>query len=255
MKIHHFNAIISDNRYGLYHPGVKSIFITHQLAIRTGAGRGADFILKQIHDHFIKQFTACWIPDVFSLPNLSGKLGHPAHLPSNSSYLGPISRMIPMETAGKLDLLVILSGPEPQRTLLENILMVQLQKFSGTYLLVRGLPGEEPTQNPQILPYLDALALNRKLAEASLVICRSGYSGIMDLVKLKKKAILIPTPGQTEQEYLAIYLEKHYMFLRAEQKGFNLLESIQRASSFPFNLPDFDFNEYKTVLSRFIQSL
>jgi hypothetical protein len=255
MKIHHFNAVISDNRYGLYHPEIKSVFITHQLSIITGLGSRADNILRRIHFSYIKNFSACWVPDSFSSPDLSGKLGHPALLPAGTSFLGPISRLTSMISTEKLDLLIILSGPEPQRSVLEKMLLEQLQYFSGSFLLVRGLPEEEPSKTQYVVNYLDAKKLNLKLSAASLVICRSGYSSVMDLVKLKKKAILIPTPGQTEQEYLAKYLQNNHMFIRADQQRFNLAKSILKAKSFPFNIPDLDFNGYKTVLSVFIQSL
>jgi hypothetical protein len=286
MKIHHFSAIISDNRYGLYHNKAKSVFITHQLSVISGAGIWVDTILRKIHYAFINRFNTVWIPDAASKPFLSGKLGHPVPLPPQSCYLGPISRMIPMDTQEALDLMIILSGPEHQRTLLENIILAELRHFSGSYLLVRGLPegntqlpleghyhpqpaGSSMTDSPNtgssitgppfkkaaIVNYLDAEALNRKICSASLVICRSGYTSIMDLVKLKKKAILIPTPGQTEQEYLATYFEKQQIFLSARQDGFNLMKMMDHVKTFPFSFPSPDFSEYERVLSAFMQSL
>ena len=255
MKLHQFDLIISDNRYGLYHPECYSVFITHQLNVISGLGVGADRLLRRIHYSFLRRFTACWVPDAEGNINLSGILGHPTELPEPTLYLGPLSRMENLPAKSSLDLLIVLSGPEPQRTILETILLSQLTKFQGDWLLVRGLPSAEETGIPYTVNYLGTTALNQFLCDAGMVICRSGYTSIMDLAKLQKKAILIPTPGQTEQEYLATHLDEQGIFLRARQQIFQLDESLKKAESFPFQKVDVDFNQYRIVLSRFIQSL
>lgn len=255
MKIHHFDLVISDNRYGFYHPGTPSVFITHQLSVISGLGILADSLLRKIHYRFIRRFTACWVPDTDRTPNLSGILGHPESLPEHTIYLGPLSRLEHLESNSTLDLLVILSGPEPQRTILESIIVKQLRAFTGSYLLVRGLPAEQSSDIPSSINYLGAAELNQAICNAGIVISRSGYTSIMDLVKLQKKAILIPTPGQTEQEYLASYLEDQGIFLKAEQQSFDLKDALRKASGFPYQILTLDFLQYRTVLSRFIQSL
>jgi UDP-N-acetylglucosamine transferase subunit ALG13 len=255
MNIHHFDLVISDNRYGLYHPGCISVFITHQLNVISGLGVAADRMLRKIHYSFIKRFSACWVPDTAGSPNLSGILGHPGDLPESIDYLGPLSRLEPMPPDNKLDLLIILSGPEPQRSILESKLIAQLGQFKGSFLLVRGMPSALPTEIPFAVNYLGSAALNQAISNAGMVISRSGYTSIMDLVKLQKKAILIPTPGQTEQEYLARHLDQQGIFMRAEQQSLNIEEILRKAASFPFNKVHPDFNQYRSVLSRFIQSL
>lgn len=255
MAIHQFDLVISDNRYGLYHRHCASVFITHQLSVISGWGTIADRFLRMIHYSFIRRFNACWIPDMEGPSNLSGKLSHPPAIPGGATYIGPLSRMETLSPTDHLDLLVILSGPEPQRTILESILINQLENYSGNYLLVRGLPSAPPLSNPFIVNYLSATALNQAICNAVLVIARSGYSSIMDLVKLKKKAILIPTPGQTEQEYLAGYIEDQGLFMKAAQKDFRLDKAILKATTFPFKGSQTDFDLYRSVLSRFMQSL
>jgi UDP-N-acetylglucosamine transferase subunit ALG13 len=255
MNIHHFDLVISDNRYGLYHPKSFSVFVTHQLNVISGLGFGADRILRKIHYSFIRRFNACWVPDAEIIPHLSGIMGHPKELPESTTYLGPLSRMENLKTEGGLDLLIILSGPEPQRTILETILLSQLTQYQGSWLLVRGLPSETSAELPHVVNYLGTAALNQAMCNAEMIISRSGYTSIMDLVKLQKKAILIPTPGQTEQEYLAAHLEEQGIFLQARQQNFLLDESLKKAAPFPFNKVDVDFNQYRIVLSRFIKSL
>jgi UDP-N-acetylglucosamine transferase subunit ALG13 len=255
MNLHHFDLVISDNRYGLYHPECYSVFITHQLNVISGLGIGADRILRKIHYSFLRRFNASWVPDAESSPNLSGTLGHPIELPENTTYLGPLSRMENLQAEAGPDLLIVLSGPEPQRSVLESTLLAQLTQYQGSWLLVRGLPAATTTELPHTVNYLGTAALNQALCNAGMIISRSGYTSIMDLVKLQKKAILIPTPGQTEQEYLASHMEEQGVFLQARQKDFRLDESLKKAASFPFHKVLVDFSQYRSVLTRFIQSL
>jgi hypothetical protein len=255
MNIHGFDLVISDNRYGLYHPNTFSVFITHQLSIISGLGTVADYFLRKLHYQWIRRFNACWVPDAEGMPNLSGMLGHPAQKPPHTSYLGPISRLEPVPGNDRLDLLIILSGPEPHRTVVESILMVQLQSFTGSWFMVRGIPSEHPSYHPFIVNYMGKTALNQSISNAGMVITRSGYTSIMDLVKLQKKAILIPTPGQTEQEYLACYMHEQGVFMKAGQQSFNLQEALHQSSHFPFKKLQPDFHEYRAVLTRIMQSL
>ena len=271
------DAVISDNRYGLYAPGLISVFITHQLRIKTPFGSWADTLLQQIHYRAIRPFSFCWVPDLEGSPSLAGDLSHPRKLPSiPTRYIGLLSRFersgFPgMGMTGPLpalscDLLVLLSGPEPQRTIFERKVLDQLATYSGSAILVRGLPGaglkaslategtggyadksigkdtgkgDQRLQMPvppgvRVYNHLPAGALNRIINEAGIVLSRAGYSTIMDLLKLGKKAILVPTPGQTEQEYLGQYLSEKGIALCRKQAGFSLSEALSGARAFPF---------------------
>lgn len=217
------DAVISDNRFGLYNVQVQSIFITHQLEVQTGTMLG-NWLAQQINYRFIRRYDYCWVPDAEGTPNLAGRLSHPVTLPPVPvKYLGPLSRFGFKESAQKkYDLLVLLSGPEPQRSILETILLEQLGAFSGKILLVRGLPSHDhklADLDPHIEQYnhLPADRLEQAIRQSHIVLCRSGYTTVMDLVKLQQSAIFIPTPGQREQEYLAGYLEEQGLFCTLHQ--------------------------------------
>lgn len=242
------DVLISDNRYGLYAPGVCSVFITHQLRIRTPFGAFADTLLQWFHYRAIRRFSVCWIPDGEGPGSLAGTLSHPPQLPPiPTRYIGLLSRFERLPPAGageppSCDLLVLLSGPEPQRTIFEKRVLDQLSAYSGSTILVRGLPGPgvsailpgEGGIGVRVYNHLPGKALNAVMAGAGIVLCRAGYSTIMDLLKLGKKAILVPTPGQTEQEYLGSYLSGKGIALCREQSTFSLSGALAQAQDFPF---------------------
>ena len=198
------DGIISDNRLGICHKNIPSVFITHQLNVLSG---NTTWLSTQIHQIYIKKFTECWIPDVEGNPNLSGKLGHLKKSIFPVKYMGPISRIEKKELPKKYDIMALLSGPEPQRTFLEHILLNQLHAYQGNILLVKGVIEEEQTivrdNHITIYNFMNSTQLQKAFNESEIVISRSGYTTIMDLAKLNKKAFFIPTPGQYEQEYLA----------------------------------------------------
>jgi hypothetical protein len=193
-----FDAIISDNRFGFYSKKTFSIFITHQLEIKSGLGKLADTILRSLHYRYINKFNECWVPDTENKNSLAGELSHPAKLPKiQVQYIGMLSRFKPGSASEiKKHIHVVLSGPEPQRTILEKIILKDILNYSYTATVVRGLPGEvnpiPSTENIKFYNYLNAEDLNREMEKAEFVISRSGYSTIMDLARLQKKSILIP---------------------------------------------------------------
>jgi uncharacterized protein (TIGR00661 family) len=240
LKKNQVTITISDNRYGFRHPSVKAIFITHQLYIKTPFGASAERFLQKLNYHFIEKFSECWVPDYRSENNLAGILSHPAKLPATSvTYIEPLTRCYKKEMAIQNELLIVLSGPEPQRTLLENLLLHELKDYHNPVMFVRGLPGVAPAESPsgdvcgdiglltssQSLPkgtlrketinsfnqirfynHLPSGELNDAINAAKLIIARSGYSTVMDIMQLDKPCVFIPTPGQSEQLYLAEYL-------------------------------------------------
>ena len=237
------DAIISDNRYGLYHPGIPSVIITHQLLIKTGWGKWSERILQLRNYAYINRFSQCWIPDEEGPGNLAGELSHPDKKPALPvRYIGLLSRFSKQQLPERKDhLLLLLSGPEPQRSLLENILIAGLVDFTGTATFVRGLPGEHSlipsTNRVHFYNHLPAAALNKEMQEASLIICRSGYSSIMDAMALEKKCILVPTPGQTEQEYLGRSLMEREIAVTIPQKGLSLSRALAIAAAFNYTQP------------------
>ncbi len=239
VKERRIDGLISDNRYGLSHPSIPSVFLTHQLRIRTGLGTWADALLQKLNYRYINRFSECWVPDEPESPGLAGTLSHPRKQPAIPvRYLGPQSRMRTSEGGKSSGILVLLSGPEPQRTLLESLLTAGLLTTSLAATLVRGLPGatETPDLGPhvQVFNHLPAAELQQQMRKAEWVIARSGYSTVMDLAALGKKSILIPTPGQTEQEYLARHLMDSGWAYTTRQPGFDLSKALSAAQAFRY---------------------
>ncbi len=233
------DAIISDNRYGFYSRSVPSIFITHQLHIKAPFGKKTGRALQTLNYRFINRFSFCWVPDFGDGINLAGELSHPDKLPViPTRYIGPLTRFAKLNKPIENNLLVIISGPEPQRTVFEDILFKQLGDFNGKVVVVRGLPGanEMPSASPHITihNHLSSEALNDVIERSEFIISRAGYSTIMDLLALGKKSILVPTPGQPEQEYLAEYLFKSKIIFSAKQQSFNLSDCMEKAKQFSF---------------------
>jgi UDP-N-acetylglucosamine transferase subunit ALG13 len=240
-----FGAVISDNRYGLYHENIFSVFITHQLCIKSSLGKWSEKILQQWNYKFINRFNECWVPDEEGENNLAGDLSHPKTFPGIAvKYISALSRFSSFSPLGdggiKDHLLIILSGPEPQRTILENKVVDQIVNYPGTTTIVRGLPGERniiPSTNTiHFYNHLSTEELNAEAMKAEFIISRSGYSTIMDIAALQKKSILIPTPGQTEQEYLGNYLVKKQFAFCVDQNDFSLLKNIEEARNFEYRL-------------------
>lgn len=260
-KVVDIQAIFSDNRFGLFHSSIPSVFLTHQLDIKTGNALTTRLVRK-VNFWFINKYSRCWVPDFEGTLNMAGELSHPPIRPRNVEYIGGLSRFEKPPASEKSGVLILLSGPEPQRSIFENILLPQLGVYVGNITLVRGLPGDTevniplmPRQTIKIENHLAAKELEHAICAAEWVISRSGYTTVMDLLKLKQRAILVPTPGQPEQEYLAGYLEQQGYFPAASQANFDLAEVLQHATKFQFALPEFDMDLYKIKLDQFVESL
>ncbi|KQB37937.1 N-acetylglucosamine transferase [Flavobacterium daejeonense] len=217
------DGIISDNRLGIYNKNVPSVFITHQLNVLTG---NTTWLSSLLHQNIIKKYTECWIPDNSGNPNLAGELSHLKRPEFNIRYIGPLSRMHLKKVDTKYDLMILLSGPEPQRSLLEEKLKKEIQLYKGKVLFVKGIiekeKKKEHLENVTFYNFMNSRQLEQALNESEIILCRSGYTSIMDLAKLNKKAFFIPTPGQYEQEYLAQKLKKEGLVPFSEQDFFTI---------------------------------
>jgi uncharacterized protein (TIGR00661 family) len=225
------DIVISDNRFGLWNKKVKTAYITHQIQIKSsGNHKVLEWFLFKIHRFYINKFDVCWVPDD-SQVKLAGELSGNT-LPGNAKYIGILSRFgLKEEKVQKdFDLCVILSGPEPQRSIFEEIVLQQLQKSDFTAVVILGQPAEEidtiADNRIHIFSSLPPEEIQDYIQRSEVVLARSGYSTIMDLATLGKKAILLPTPGQTEQEYLANYLSAKNIFYCTSQNGFDLHEAF-----------------------------
>jgi hypothetical protein len=235
---HGFDAVISDNRFGLYHPSVPCVFMTHQLQIKTPLGKWSEGIARIINYRFINRFHECWIPD--DQHRLAGELSHPPTRPAIPIYYtGILSRLKKTELAIRPHhLLIMLSGPEPQRSLLEDKVVDELSHYPWTATVLRGLPGSAThipgTNDLTFHNHLPADAVAIEMLQAEYIICRSGYSTVMDVISLGKKPIFIPTPGQTEQEYLAEHLSRQGIGCYIDQPGFNLSAALEKARQYSY---------------------
>lgn len=217
MKKEKFDLIISDNRFALWHKDAISIYITHQLMIKMPfIFKWAEPLVWLGHRFFINRYDHCYIPDFSGTENLSGDLSHLYPLPENAKFIGPLSRFSdqtpPIVSTYKIVGLV--SGPEPTRTLFETYLIERLQAENTKSIIIRGLPSNNTNIGTigkiDFLNHTPSSELAQLLQGADKIICRSGYTTIMDLHRLSclHKAEFHPTPGQTEQEYLAVLHKK-----------------------------------------------
>jgi len=253
------DAVLSDNRYGLSHAKVTCVFITHQLTVKAPFSF-AERMIQKLNYKLINKFSACWIPDEKGNVNFAGVLSHPKALPSIPvNYLGGLSRFEKEILPQKYNLLIVLSGPEPQRTIFENMMLSEMKMFLGKVLMVRGLPGDEnilpSSKDVTIINHLSATEMETAFNASEYIISRTGYTTVMDICKLQKKAILIPTPGQTEQEYLAGYLYKQGWCLTIGQQEFSLKKALLQAKTFPFKIPVLNMDHYKKVIEQLVRSL
>ena len=257
------DGIISDNRYGLYHSDVPCVIMTHQIRVMTGMGNFMDRAIQKIHYRYLDHFNETWIADNVVPPGLGGSLSHSEVIPVRSKYVGLLSQFDSAAKANETDgsLLILLSGPEPLRSELSRILWQQVQQYSGKVVFIDGSDRVTPPGNiPPHITYHKWLAhkeLAPLLSAAGMVICRSGYSTLMDLVALGKKAILIPTPGQTEQEYLGRQLHEQGIFYSSKQKGFDLVNALKEAEQSPYHSLSLNgaYSAHRAVIDEWVKGL
>lgn len=237
------DAVVSDNRYGLFSGRVPTVFITHQISIMMPPGlQWLSSFVKFVNKFAIHRFTQCWIPDYPGPDNLSGSLSHTSHMPKNSRYIGPLSRFTKLpEVKSEYEIVAVISGPEPQRSVFENIIIEQMKRVQRRALVVRGVPEKNQririSDSVAVISSLESEDLNRVMVSAEIILSRPGYSTIMDLAVLGKKAILVPTPGQTEQEYLANGFEKSGTYCVRRQDHFDLKSALEESTR-SVGLPD-----------------
>ena len=244
IKKEQISGIISDNRFGVRSSSVPSVYITHQINVLSG---NTTWLTSKLHQKIINKFDECWIPDN-NKNSLSGILSSPRNLRIPFKYLGILSRFQHKTTKIKYDLTVVLSGVEPQRTILEAKLLKQLENYSGKVLFIRGVLDSEEmiTSNKNLTRknYLLTNELESALNQSDLVLARSGYSTIMDMAILGKKVFFIPTPSQKEQEYLAFFLEEIKLAPYRSQQDFIIdnLAEIENYSGFKNDISEIDLN-------------
>jgi uncharacterized protein (TIGR00661 family) len=218
-------GIISDNRFGCYYTKIPSVYITHQLNVLSGF---LSPVTSFFHRRVIRKYNECWIPDEENSV-YSGKLSRSSKN-LNQKYIGVLSRFKKQELPQDIDVLILLSGPEPNRTRLEIKLTSIFKTSSKKVYLIQGIveKTQKTTKENQltIVNFMLTKQLEHTLNLSKMVICRAGYSSVLDLVSLRKKALLIPTKFQNEQEYLAKYLQQkgYFSFVKERKVNKNTLD-------------------------------
>jgi uncharacterized protein (TIGR00661 family) len=245
IKKYDINLIISDNRYGCYAKKVPSIIITHQIKLELPKPfKWAEKIMYKQLKKLMGRFDRCWIPDVLDMPNFAGDLTTKYSLNGKSAFIGILSRFdiltFPVkQTECLYEVIGIVSGPEPQRSIFADILLSQMKKLNKSCILVLGKADEAKSSISDglviIYNYLNSQELFNAIQSSKYIIARSGYSTIMDLISLKRLAVLVPTPGQTEQEYLAQYYNMRKMFVVANQNELDLQETLNQLSVYKWS--------------------
>jgi hypothetical protein len=243
--MHLFDHVISDNRYGLFNARLKTTFITHQLIVKAPF-TWAEKIIQKVQYYFINQFSECWVPDMLDYPGYAADLSHPVVMPKIPvTYIGALSQFSVLQNASvtvppiKYKYCFLLSGPEPQRTMLQDIIESGAHQLQAPSILIEGRPSDLPNHfqiknSLTKLLYASGQDLLDIILQSEYVVCRSGYSTLMELLPLYKKMILVPTPGQTEQEYLASSLANRQMALMIDQASFDLASLNEKADKHCF---------------------
>lgn len=258
IQLYQIDAVISDNRYGLFTSKVPSIFVTHQLQIQVPQSKMFENMVKKMNAWFISKYKSCWIVDYENDP-MAGILSKNDFI-ENAQHLGNCSRFEHSEPRKvDYDVLVILSGPEPQRSIFEQKIIES--EIDKRILIVQGRPTlntsiQKITTKIDLVSHLNSNELMQLIQSVHYVVNRSGYTTVMDMIKLGKHAIYIPTPGQTEQEYLAEYLAINKWGISMSQEEFDLKLAIEKFDSSQFcKYPAYNLYQYSEVISNFVKEL
>jgi hypothetical protein len=225
------DIIISDNRFGCYHQNTRNIFLSHHLNIRTsGLWRMLGPVVNAWHRRLIRRFDEVWIPD-YPDHRLSGELSRGDF--NNAKFVGALSSMRKADKVNerRYDVIAVLSGPEPQRTRFGEIVFDQLLKTGKRFVVVEGKPDTFENSDHRVA-FMSRNDLNEAIAGSEIVISRSGYSTIMDLSATGGKAIFVPTPGQTEQIYLAGLMHDRRIAFYQTQDNFDLALALDKCNNF-----------------------
>lgn len=267
---YHFDGVISDNRFGCYNSKIPTVFISHQIALKTPIALLSKQINKLNKKH-IERYQELWIPDN-QKNSLAGELSYSNDISIPVKHLGNLSRFTAdintlkppkEELSTAFQQIFLISGPEPSRTQFEEAIIKQAHNITGRSLIVSGKPeaygSDGSNENISYSNHLSANDLNYVLLNGKpVVISRSGYSTIMDIAVTENKAILIPTPGQTEQEYLANKFHSAEQFIAQEQKDLDIKSGLIKINKFNNNLNElnsFDKNSYPSIVESWIERL
>ncbi|MEA1877088.1 MAG: glycosyltransferase [Bacteroidota bacterium] len=266
IKDYQIDFIISDNRYGFFHSELPSVFITHQLSpMPPEKLRFFQAAFAQLHLWILRKYDYIWVADFEGSDNVAGKLSRMQWNNNKIRYIDPLSWLetknpAPDPLSNHYDILIMLSGPEPHRGILEEKLLTEFRDTSKSVLLLQGLPQQskndirdEQIGKMRIVNHLPGGQILWHIQNTETIICRAGVVTVFDLAVLKKSALLIPTPGQTEQEYVAERLDKMGFFMSVKQEDFSKahLREHQKRSYKTFQTPE--KKHLESALAEFIE--
>lgn len=266
-----FQIVLSDNRFGAWSSRAFSIYMTHQLRISfPKMFRHAELLGEKFHAKLVSPFNEIWVPDTQEAFGLAGKLSHAHWKKHNLRYVGALSRFATLEenflpkslenSSSKIDLqnfnhfdfLGVVSGVEPARSRLENKLFEIFSHIDGHHAILQGLPNEEETPlekgNVTFFPHLPTEKFRALVRRSKYFVSRSGYSTVMDQCFLGSNCLFIPTPGQTEQEYLAKMLQRKGFARRIKEHNLSAKSLVNAFRGEPRKLPRGDSSKlYQAV--------
>jgi len=221
-KLEGLSGIISDNRFGVRFDTIPSIYITHQIQVLSG---GTSALTSRFHQQIMSKFSECWIPD-FESNNLAGELSKRGKESLSLKYIGPLSRFSCQKRKKVWDIVAVMSGPEPQRGMLERKIIEEIRPYPGKILIIQGIIENQQKSHTEghitTVNFMLHKELEVAIEQGGLILSRSGYSSIMDLHALGAKAFFIPTPGQFEQLHLAEHLKEKGYANFSDQASFAL---------------------------------
>jgi uncharacterized protein (TIGR00661 family) len=233
LKSKECDLIISDARYDIYNRKIPSFFISHQMRIMNPLRiKSLEYGSEIFNLFFFKRFRGVIVPD-FKEDSLSGDLSHNLKkIDENKiNYVGVLSDFKKKDKKKDIDYLISITGPEPQRTFFENKMLSQIKHLDGNIIVTLGKSEflkNNFNENIKFYSYLNKHEREDLLNRSKILISRSGYSTILDLSVLGIKALMCPTPGQIEQEYLAKYHNKKGTFYSVSQDKINIMNDIEK---------------------------
>lgn len=272
------DALISDNRYGCQVAGLPCVMVTHQLQFRTGNAL-QDWFGQIAISKLLKPFDRIWVPDVEER-TLSGVLsmstdkrvrciGWQSTLTNRNQFCdgneaeSGKSIDVSLERHEEFQIVAILSGPEPLRTSFEKEIHAQFKSLDTKCAIVRGAEvndsdisegnvSAQGESNVTVYHMLSRKEIENVMNSSSVIVCRSGYSSLMDLQTVGKKAILIPTPGQPEQKYLAERLRSSQNYVVQQQGHLDIESAIDKLANINITIQE---NNSSQLLDNAIEDL
>lgn len=233
------DRIVSDSRYGVWSRDVPSYHLMHTLhQISPFRVRLVEHVIESIQRGLLSGAKKVLIPDQEE-NGLAGELCHDlvAFRRDQIEYLGILSSVLRMPVEQDIDYFITVSGVEPQRSILEKKVLRQARELDGRVVITLGRPDLPFSVSDDgrlaIYSFLGRRRQAEMLNRARTVVSRSGYTTLMELAELGKRALMVPAVGQSEQEYLAGLHERRGTMHSVPQSRLNLARDLRDAERYP----------------------